>query len=387
MTTPRLPILFNLGFRPFFLLATGFAVGAIALWMMIWHGLLVLQGPFSPTDWHIHEMLFAYSSAVIAGFLLTAIPNWTGGVPIKGWALAFLVILWVAGRIAVLGATGLSAGWIMAIDSSFLAVLCIVTAYQLIASHNWRNLIVIALIFLLLASNMAFHYEAVTFGTTDYSRRAGMAVLTLLIMLIGGRVIPSFTRNWLLKQKITPLPAPFDRFDATSLGIAAIALGLWVFKGPLMLTAIVLSIAAAAHLVRTLRWQGFRARRSAILLMLHVSYLCLPAGFALLALSLIRSDVSSAAGLHVLGMGAVGGMTTAVMLRASLGHTGRALAAGPTLSLAFTLVLIASLVRALVPNIALAGVSGVQISALLWMAGFTLICTRIWPWFLAPRVD
>ncbi|MEP2029799.1 MAG: NnrS family protein [Paracoccaceae bacterium] len=387
MKTTRCFTLFELGFRPFFLLATGFAAGAIILWMIIWPGFWVPEGPFTSVDWHAHEMLFAYSSAVIAGFLLTAIPNWTGRAPIKGWPLALLAVLWAVGRLAVFGVTGLPDGWVMAIDGSFLAVLCVVAAYQLIVSRNLRNLIVVALVALLLAANTVFHLEATMLGAADVGRRAGLAVLTLLLMLIGGRIIPSFTRNWLAKQKVETLPSPFGRFDAASLGIAAIALNFWVFKGPLGLTAAALGVASAMHLVRALRWQGLRARHSAILLMLHASYLCLPVGLALLAFSLVWRAVDPAVGLHVLGMGAVGCMTTAVMLRASMGHTGRPLAAGPILSLAFGLILMATVFRALLPEIWLMGVSGIQISALCWVGGFGLICARIWPWLLRPRVD
>ncbi|SLN65340.1 NnrS protein [Roseovarius albus] len=380
-------IFFDSGFRPFFLLATGFSIVAVVLWMMIWSGLWTLNSPFKPTDWHIHEMLFGFSSAVIAGFLLTAIPNWTGRAQIRDRFLAFLVALWIAGRIAVLGAIPLPISWVLVIDNSFLAVLCLVAAHQLLVSHNWRNLTVVALVCLFLCANVAFHQEAMISGAADYSRRAGMAVLILLIMLIGGRIIPSFTRNWLVKQGVTCLPTQFNRYDALSLGIAVLSLVMWVSKAPPTITAIALSVAAIIHVIRLQRWQGGRAWRSAILLMLHLSYLCIPVGFAFLALALIWNGMSAAAGLHVLGMGAIGGMTTAVMLRASMGHTARPLAAGATLSLAFAVILLAAILRAMLPGMWIFGLSGIQISAILWVGGFGIICIRIWPWLVMPRVD
>lgn len=378
--------LFELGFRPFFLLATGFAALAIILWIAMWSGEWQVTGPFSPVDWHIHEMLFGYSSAVICGFLLTAVPNWTGLDPIKGWPLALAALLWLAGRGAVFGLTGLSNIWVMWIEGSFLASLAVVTAIQLIVSRNWRNLVVVGLVGLLLGADIWFHLEFNATGSTDASRRAGFAVIVLMIMMIGGRIIPVFTRNWLVAQQVASLPTGFGRFDSLSLLVAVIAMGLWITMADHVITALALVAASVMHLIRMSRWQGLRVLRSAILLMLHISYLCLVIGIELLSLPIVNPDFTHVAGLHVLGMGGIGGMTIAVMLRASMGHTGRKLAAGPMLSVAFGLIIVAAFIRALLPDISPASAPGIVIAALMWVAGFVLIAIRVWPWLTRPRV-
>ena len=378
---------FQGGLRPFFLLATGFAVGAVAFWISVISGHLALNSVFSPTDWHVHEMLFGYTSAVVTGFLLTAIPNWTGQPPLRGWPLAFLAALWIAGRCALLGGTALSAFWVMVIDASFLGVVGLIVAWQLIASKNWRNLVVVGLVGLLLAANIGFHLEALATEGTAFGRRAGFAVIVMLIMLIGGRIIPSFTRNWLIKRGVSELPAAFGRFDALCLVISVVAFCLWIAAVPPKVTSTALFLAAGVHLIRLSRWQGHRIWRSGLLVMLHLAYLCLPIGLGLIALSLINADVSPAAGFHMLGMGGVGGMTSGVMMRASMGHTGRPLAAGRVLGVSFSLILIAAFTRAFIPDVSIAGLTGIDIAGGLWIAGFGLICIRIWPWLLRANVS
>ncbi|WP_425660015.1 NnrS family protein [Roseobacter sp. EG26] len=382
MIRPRISVIFGMGFRPFFTLATGFAVIAIVLWMAMLSGHWQHSGPLSQVDWHVHEMLFGYTSAVLTGFLLTAVPNWTGLPPIKGWPLGLGAAHWIAGRLVMLGLWELPDLIVMVIDTSFLAVVSVSVAIQLIVSGNWRNLVVIGLVGLLLIADVAFHIEVMSFGIADYSRRAGFAVILMLIILIGGRIIPSFTRNWLVKQKATSLPAPFGRIDILTLAVSFVALAMWVAQSNPRATAVALGLASMCHLIRLLGWKPLRVRRSAILLMLHAAYLCLPVGLILLALATRDPGLSLASGLHILGMGAIGGMTAAVMMRASLGHTGRRLAAGPILTVAITLIFGAALIRAALPFATLAGLTGVQFASCLWIVGFGLICMRMWPWLL-----
>ncbi|HET9069809.1 MAG TPA: NnrS family protein, partial [Amaricoccus sp.] len=186
------PALFSYGFRPFFLAATLFALGVVPVWLCVWLGAIALGGPFAPVDWHVHEMLFGYAAAVVAGFLFTAIPNWTGRMPTRGWPLASLAALWIAGRLAVAGLLPLSAAWTMAVDCGFLLAIVAMTGIEIVAGRNWRNLMVMAPVTLLLAANLVFHLEAMRTGTADVGRRLGLAVVIFLITLIGGRIIPSF---------------------------------------------------------------------------------------------------------------------------------------------------------------------------------------------------
>ncbi len=373
------PVFFSAGYRPFFLGAGLFALIAIPLWMLVYAGSVSLPSPFPATDWHIHEMLFGYTAAVITGFLFTAIPNWTGRMPIRGWPLAGLAILWLAGRLAMSGVLGLGPIAVMIIDVGFMVAVTLAISIEIIAGRNWRNLMVLVPVALFSLANILFHLEVMTTGTSDYSRRFSFAVVIFLIMLIGGRVIPSFTRNWLAKRGPGKMPTPFNRYDAACLLAAVIGMGLWVVLPEAMITRAALLIVAAMHLVRAARWQGPRAARSFLLVMLHVSYLFIPAGLAALALT------TPSIGFHLLGAGAIGGMTLSVMMRASLGHSGRALEAGAAISAIFVALVVAALTRAFLPQIEVLGLSGLWLAAGFWVLAYGGFVLAIGPLLLRPK--
>jgi uncharacterized protein involved in response to NO len=201
------PVL-SAGFRPFFLFGAIQAGLAILVWLPVFYGELRLSSAFAPRDWHVHEMLYGYLPAIITGFLFTAIPNWTGRLPIQGASLLALVIVWIAGRICVTLSADTTWWVAMLIDASFLALVALATAREIAAGRNWRNLPVVLLVLILLAGNLAFHLEAHYLGAADHAIRIGIAVVVLLISLIGGRIIPSFTRNWLVREKPGRLPVP-----------------------------------------------------------------------------------------------------------------------------------------------------------------------------------
>lgn len=373
------PALFSYGFRPLFLLAGGFAALVIPLWMAVWSGHVSLGGPFSPTDWHIHELLFGYTSAVLAGFLFTAIPNWTGRMPTRGWPLMALAALWMAGRLAVAGGLGLGPVAVMVVDIAFLMAIGAMITVEIVAGRNWSNLRVVVPVLLYLAANITFHLEAMQIGTAGYGRRLGFAMVVLLIGLIGGRIIPSFTRNWLAKQGTGPMPVPFGRFDAASLVLTLAALLAWVALPEARVTGIALVLVGALQAVRLARWRGWRVWRSAILLMLHLAYAFIPAG--LVALGLASLDILlPVVGLHLLAIGAIGGMTLSVMMRASLGHTGRELQAGRALTLAFACVALAALTR-----VAVHSEPGLWAAAALWTIGFAIFAARLAPILTRPN--
>jgi len=179
------PLLAN-GFRPFFLLGSIYAGLAILVWLPVFYGELTLTSALAPRDWHVHEMLYGYLPAVITGFLFTAIPNWTGRLPLQGTPLLALVIVWMAGRLGVTFSA--ETGWLVAmlIDASFLLLVAAAAAREILAGRNWRNLNVVVLVLLLLAGNVAFHLEAHFHGAADTGIRIGIAVVVLLISLIGG---------------------------------------------------------------------------------------------------------------------------------------------------------------------------------------------------------
>ena len=338
------PALLSYGFRPFFLLGSILAGLEVLAWLPILHGELSVATLFSPRDWHVHELLFGYVPAVVTGFLLTAIPNWTGRLPLQGRPLLVLVLVWLAGRLAVTLPTGI--GWIgvAVVDCAFLVLVAAAAAREIIAGKNWRNLRVIGMVTLLLAGNIAFHVEAHLRGHAEYGTRIGIAAIVLLLALIGGRIIPSFTRNWLARENPGRLPAPFGRFDGATIAVSAVALALWVAQPSGRLSAAALLVAAVLNIVRLARWAGDRTFRDRLVLILHVGYLFVPIGFLLAGLGALDMIVASAA-VHAWMVGAAGTLTLAVMTRASLGHTGNALIAWPATQAVYAAVVIAALAR------------------------------------------
>lgn len=338
------PTLLSYGFRPFFLLGSIWAGLEVLAWLPVFYGELTLATAFSPRDWHVHELLFGFVPAIITGFLLTAIPNWTGRLPLQGSPLAVLVLVWLAGRCAVTLSANI--GWLgaMLVDGAFLVLMAAAVAREIVAGKNWRNLKIVGLLCLLAAGNLGFHLEAHYEGLAHYSTRFGITAVLILIMVVGGRIIPSFTRNWLLRQKPGRLPAPFDRFDTACLALsgASLALGTVVPDG--QPTGIALLVAAALNLARLGRWAGDRTFSDRLVLVLHVAYAFLPLGFLLVGLSAVGIAAPSA-GIHAWTAGAMGLMTLAVMSRASLGHAGRPLVASPALQAVYVAALTTAIAR------------------------------------------
>lgn len=364
------PALFSHGFRPFFFFGSIYAAVAVIVWLPAFHGHFTLVTAFAPRDWHIHEMLYGYVAAVVAGFLTTAIPNWTGRLPLQGKPLIVLFATWVAGRIAVVASAEI--GWLATaiIDSAFLVLVAAAAVREIIAGRKWSNLPVVAIVSLLALTNAAFHVEAHVAGLADTTTRAAIAIVVTLIMLIGGRIVPSFTRNWLARRASGPMPIPFGRFDALTIAVGVIALAIWVVTPSGSVAAAALIVAACLHVIRLARWAGYRTARDRLVLILHVAYAFVPVGFLLSALAAL-DVVQPSAGIHALTAGAIGTMTLAVMSRASLGHTGRALQASAATQVVYAAIVIAALARiaaALVPD---------QMMTFLPIAGFAWVIAFI----------
>lgn len=220
--------LFSAGFRPFFLLGALWSASALPLWLCVCTGRVVLPSAFPPVIWHAHEMIYGYALATVAGFLLTAIPNWTGRSPVRGAPLATLACLWLAGRAAVFFSGMLDAGATALIDLAFPLAFIAVVARELIAGHNWKNLPMLVALFFLFAGNLLVHLERLGMASTaELGNRLGLATILMLISLVGRRIVPSFTRNWLAKARPKGrLPAQIGRFDlgallVTGAGLAA----------------------------------------------------------------------------------------------------------------------------------------------------------------------
>jgi uncharacterized protein involved in response to NO len=338
------PAILSWGFRPFFLLGAIYAGVTIPVWLaMFAHGLSIPTA-FAPRDWHVHEMLFGFVAAILGGFLLTAVPNWTGRLPLQGLPLATLVAAWLSGRVAIFFSASIGWAAACAIDAAFLLLLAGAAAREIVAGRKWSNLPVVAIIATFGAVNIAFHVEAHVHGVADIATRFAVALVITLVSLIGGRIVPSFTRNWLARENPGRMPVPFSRFDALTIAASLVALLTWIAVPGSAVTGTLLITAGVLHLVRLARWAGDRTLRDRLVLILHLAYAFIPAGYILSGLAAFEI-VPASAGIHAWTGGAIGSMTLAVMTRATLGHTGQLLKASAGTQLIYAAVIAAALLR------------------------------------------
>ena len=368
------PAILTFGFRPFFFTATVWAALAMALWVPMLSGHLMVPTAFDPVSWHAHEFLFGYLGAVIAGFLLTAVPNWTGRLPIVGWRLGMLAGLWLMGRVAVAISGSVPAVLVAFADLAFQAVFALLIAREIAAGKNWRNLIVLAMLGVFILGNALFHWEAAKgdYAAQGYGLRLGLGAGIMMIAVIGGRIVPSFTRNWLVKRRSTALPVPpMQSFDKVALAALLVALGLWVLLPLGTPTGLALVLAGVLHALRLARWAGHRTFAEPLVTVLHAGYAFVPLGALALAVEILAPGSFGMAGAqHFWMAGAIGLMTLAVMTRATLGHTGQNLTAG-----AGTVIIYLALILSVFARVAggvWPEVSGPLTTAagLLWIVGF-----------------
>lgn len=384
---PRIPAaLLSYGFRPFFLAAAIWAAIALAIWIAMLTTGLVLPTRFDPLDWHIHEMLFGFVPAAVAGFLLTAISQWTGRRPVSGGLLGLLIGLWLLGRIDVLTCDVLPVWLAIAADIAFPFALAAIVAREIIGARNRRNYPMIAPVVVLGLAQLMMDLGAIggIGWLTGYGWRLGLALTLVLISVVGGRIIPAFTRTWLMNRGAVRLPRPAGLLDRMSLGVLHAALLAWVFFPTAHATGVALLAAAALNLWRLLRWHGAATRSETLLLVLHVGFAWLILGVAALGFAALDSAFPLDAAIHSLTVGAIGTMILAVMTRVSRGHTGRALSAdGPTI-LIYALIILAACARIAA---ALAGEATdlLTLAATLWVAAFGLFAIRYAPLLLRPR--
>lgn len=373
------PPLFSFGFRPFFLFSAVWAAAAVPIWVA---SMTLGDGTVGGVDgrlWHIHEMLFGYLAGVIAGFLLTAVPNWTGRLPVTGLKLAGLFALWVAGRAAGFLPASMAVPAAV-IDSAFLVVFAAVIWREVLAAKNRRNLPVCLLVSVLAAANIAFHLRGVLPLFGPGGERAAVAVVTGLIALIGGRVTPSFTQNWTQAHGIAKGPTAFNRFDAGVLAITAAALVAWVAAPYSPLTGAAMVVAGFANLARLARWRGWLARREALVWILHLGYAWLGVGLILLGLAaLVPEAAPFTAGVHALTAGAMGVETLAIMTRATRGHTGRPRIADRSTLAIYLLILSAAVVRVAAPFLVGWTLPLLAVSATLWALAFAAFVAAYGP--------
>src|SRR5690606_19385842 len=277
----RGPAILSYGFRPFFFFGAVQASIVMLVWLPIFYGSLEISSLFGPLQWHSHELFFGYLAAIITGFLFTSVPNWTGRMPLQGAPLLLLLLVWIAGRVAVTFSAYLGFELTLLIDLAFLTLILFVVGYEIISGKNWRNLKILLPLILFWLANLAFHLEVEFTGHAAYSERLAMAVAITFIMLIGGRIVPSFTRNFLARRVPGRHPAPFDRFDIVSIAVAILALAGWVILPDAGLIAGVMALAGVLQFARLARWAGERAGGDFLVAILHVSYRFIPIGFLL----------------------------------------------------------------------------------------------------------
>ncbi len=377
----RGPALFSFGFRPFYLLGALWSALVVPLWLWSY----LAGGPGMLTrDWHVHEMLFGFLAAIVAGFLTTAVPNWTGRMPIIGAPLAQLVGLWLAGRVAMLFQANLGAAAVGVIDSLFLLVFASVLWREVLAGRNWRNLPVCGLVSALALGNIAFHLQGVSWAS-GLGERLALGVATLLIALIGGRITPSFTRNWLKARGMAAQPAVFGLIDRAALALTGLAALAWVAFPDALFTGVLLALSGLAHLVRLARWRGWAARREPLVWIFHLGYGWLGLALLLLGASVLDPAIPRTVGVHALTAGAIGVMTLAVMTRSSRGHTGRPLHADAATAAIYLAINASALARIVAPFTGAGQQSLLMLSAGLWVLAFAGYVAAYSPMLIGPR--
>jgi uncharacterized protein involved in response to NO len=373
--------LWNLGFRPFYLLASGFAALSILLWICQYSGHLPAVYVRSPS-WHGHEMLYGYTLAVVAGFLLTAVRTWTGKPTPSGMPLMALAALWVAGRVLVLTPFATAAA---IVNAAFPIAVAVGIGIPIVQSRNRRNYFFIALLLLLGFAVLAFHLAHP--GTFLWPERAslqvGLDVVLFIMAVLGGRVIPMFTNNGVPGANATRHPV----VERLALGGVLVLLAADLLQAPPGAIAVIALLVAVAHAARLGLWQPWRTLRAPIVWVLHGAYGWIVIYLVLRGLAAL-GIVGELLAVHALTVGAIGGMTIGMMTRTARGHTGRPLQADRFEVACYVLVALAAAIRVF-GGMLLPGtyVATVVASGICWSAAFALYTVRYWPVLTRPRLD
>lgn len=387
MLPPSLLRLFGDGYRVFFLGAALFGILALVLWLLWLQTGLGL--PVSPAHWHEHEMVFGYGTAALAGFFLTAVPNWTGAPAARAGFIGGAALIWLLGRAAIWGAGALPAMLVATIDLAFLPILGWKIAAQLVKRPKPQNLLFLLVLTLIWVANLRVHLDwmDLPWGDASAGIRAGLVGICAMIAILGGRVTPAFTRNAMRKVDET-LPGPRTPLPLTLLanvgaGLAAVAL---LFSAPPALVGVLATVAGASQLVRLSLWRGAWTFSRPILWSMHLSYGFLGLGFLAYGLAQFGYGAEVAA-LHLLGIGAVGGMTLAIMGRAILGHSGRALIAPRPLVFAYGAMALAAVLRFAAAGVFMSHAAGLNLVAgSLWIIALGLFLAALWRAIWDPRL-
>ena len=377
--------MFALGFRPFFLLAGISAVAMMGGWLAMLTGHAQLATYFDPVGWHSHEMLFGYTAAVICGFLLTAVQNWTAMRSVHGKVLIILAMVWITARIMIIS-PGPFPDWVIAVvDLCFFPALGLAISIPLLKTQQSRNYLFVPMLFALFGANVLVHLQSLQI--TQYTARLGtflaLNLVILLIVIMGGRVIPFFTERALPHVKTRS----WRWLEVTAVGSIMLLLVAELFDPDSYLVALLATLAFIANGLRLLGWQPWRVASVPLVWVLHLGYGWIVVGLILKALSTLKPELGAVA-VHALTLGGIGGLTLGMMARVSIGHTGRQMTVGWTMALAFALIHLSAFIRVLFPLIFPEHYHQlVSLSGILWVAAFLIFVIRFTPILLKPRID
>jgi uncharacterized protein involved in response to NO len=382
--------LLRLGFRPFFLSGAIFSIVAITLWLLMYKGAINLSPLGGGYWWHIHEMIFGFGCAIIAGFLLTAIQNWTGVRGAQGTTLLLLFLLWLAGRIVLLVPSIFSDILTTIIDLSFLPVVAYVLAKPILATKQYNNLFFVPLLLLFTLANLEMHlaiYFPQTF-TITYAGYAGVMLIALLMSVMAGRVAPMFTANGTKTAKVTPLPW-LDKVTNGSLAIAMFSLLMEPIIGFYQqFFGIILIIAGLFQTMRWLRWRPWITLGVPLLWSFHIAIKFIAYGLIILGASYLIPEVPSSHMWHLLTVGGMGGLILAMISRVSLGHTGRPLSPPKAMTAAYFCITLAAIIRAFGPwAFPDKTVLFIDISGTFWLFAFGIFVITYAPMLMSARKD
>jgi len=380
------PAVFSYGFRPFFLGAALFAGVAVPVWILVLAGVGESTFLYPARDWHVHEMVFGFLPAVITGFLLTAIPNWTDRPPIRGHELMLLVTLWLAGRLLI------AMPWFTPlvsaiVDVGFLVAVAGLVWREIATTKSWDRAPMGVLVSLLAGTNILFHVLNLSGKETDLPERMALAMVMMLLALIGGRVTPNFTGEFLTESGRAEQPASFSRYDGLSIALVGFAVLSWIVQPHSMATGWIFVAAGLANLGRLARWYGWATWREPLVLILHFGYGWFALSLFILGGSILGVGLPKEDAVHAFTSGAVGAMTLAVMTRASLGHTGRPRHAGPLTVLIYILVNLGAVLRVFGPMTDLPTNFVLGVAAGSWSGAYLLFAMFYGPFLLRQSLD
>ena len=381
-----LTALFSYGFRPFFLGAAWFAGLAVPAWILMLSLGIGSTGLAAPREWHVHEMLFGFLPAVITGFVLTAVPNWTDRPAIHGRELARLFGLWLAGRV-VLAGPWVPPTFAAIVDTAYLVVLAVIVWREIAGGKSWNHAPIGVLLSLYAVTNLLFHAFAINDLATDLPERLALGLDMTLLAFIGGRVTPNFTREFLVQSRRPEKPARFTHLDLGAIGLVAFASTVWAVFSQGALAGGLLILAGLVNLVRLSRWYGWFTWREPLVFVLHWGYGWLVLALALLGFAALGVGLPKEDAVHALTTGAVGVMTLGIMTRASLGHTGRQRSADAATIAMYVLVTCGAILRVFGAGTGLPTGLILGAAAFCWSSAYLLFALVYGPYLLRPSLE